>query len=71
VSKKIHLRYYREVNDFRQQDLADKVGITKQNYSEIENGNVERINPQYLVEWAAMLNVSVDELLTGKRASHT
>lgn len=52
----------REDNDFTQQQIADKIGITQRKYSYIETG-VQPLTDEILVRLSDVYNVSIDYLL--------
>ena len=64
------LKDLREDNDKLQKDIADLLGISKQYYSEYENGN--RTMPiQHLITLAKYYNTSIDYIvgLSNKKSS--
>ncbi len=52
----------REDNDFTQQNVADKIGITQRKYSYIETG-VQPLTDELLVALADLYDVSIDYIL--------
>ncbi len=52
----------REDNDFTQQNVADKIGITQRKYSYIETG-VQPLTDELLVALADLYNVNIDYIL--------
>lgn len=56
------VRELREDNDYTQQHVADKIGITQRKYSYIETGT-QQLTAEILVALSALYNVSVDYLL--------
>lgn len=56
------IRDLREDNDFTQQQVADRIGITQRKYSYIETG-VQPLTDEILVKLALLYNVSIDYLL--------
>lgn len=52
----------REDNDFTQQQVADKIGITQRKYSYIETGT-QQLTDEILVSLADFYKVSVDYIL--------
>ncbi len=61
------IKYYREVNNFTQQDLADKVGITYEMVSRYERGTSQPY--RRLKDLAKALNVELSELLQNTDSS--
>ncbi len=62
--KKI-LKYLRQLNDFSQDEIAKKIGISRQSYSKYENGSVLP-NEQTVQKIAKIYNVNADFIKTGK-----
>mgnify|MGYP002680019263 FL=1 len=56
------IRALREDNDYTQQFVADKIGITQRKYSYIETGT-QQLTAEILVALSHLYNVSVDYLL--------
>ena len=56
---------YRRINRITQEDLAEKLGVSKKHISEIERG-VTACSIDLLLDITSALNVSADYLLTGK-----
>lgn len=59
---KNRIRDLREDNDFTQQQVADKIGITQRKYSYIETGT-QQLTDEILVSLADFYKVSVDYIL--------
>lgn len=55
----------REKLGFTQQDIYDKINISQNHYSRIENGHVG-ISIEKLIKLSDTLNISIDYILTGK-----
>ena len=60
---KYNIRKYREALNLTQQELADKVGCSRQYINELENDGVRNISTKLLCSLATALNVEVDDLL--------
>ena len=58
-----NIKKYREVLNLTQQELADKVGCSRQYINELENDSVRNISTKMLCSLASALNVKVDDLL--------
>ena len=56
------VRELREDNDYTQQYVADKIGITQRKYSYIETGT-QQLTAEIHVALSTLYNVSVDYLL--------
>lgn len=56
------VRELREDNDYTQQHVADKIGITQRKYSYIETGQ-QQLTDDILIKLANFYNVSIDYLL--------
>ena len=56
------IRALREDNDYTQQFVADKIGITQRKYSYIETGQ-QQLTDDILIKLANFYNVSIDYLL--------
>lgn len=56
------VRELREDNDYTQQYVANRIGITQRKYSYIETGT-QQLTAEILVALSALYNVSVDYLL--------
>lgn len=52
----------REDNDYTQQQVADKIGITQRKYSYIETG-VQPLTDEILVKLSLLYNTSIDYIL--------
>lgn len=52
----------REDNDFTQQQVADKIGITQRKYSYIETGT-QMLTDEILVKLSNLYDVSIDYML--------
>lgn len=55
----------REKLGYTQQDIYDKIDISQNHYSRIENGHVG-ISIEKLIQLSVILNISIDYILTGK-----
>jgi transcriptional regulator with XRE-family HTH domain len=62
------LRALREKRNWRQKDVAEKLGITESAYGYYEQGRREPSN-ESLQQLAQIFNVTVDYLLTGRTGS--
>ena len=51
----------------KQQEVADKLGITRQSYARYENGIVNEIGIDFIAKVCEILNTSPDYLFWGKR----
>ena len=51
----------------KQQEVADKLGITRQSYARYENGTVNEIGIDFIAKVCEILNTSPDYLFWGKR----
>ena len=49
----------------KQQDICDKMSISQNHYSRIENGHAG-ISVEKLIQLSDILNISIDYILTGK-----
>ena len=58
-----NLKEHRIRHNLTQQQLADKVGITRQSISNYEN-DIRNINLDILVSLAKILDISTDDLIT-------
>ena len=56
------IRDMRKDNDYTQQQVADRIGITQRKYSYLETGT-QQLTAEILVALARLYNVSVDYLL--------
>lgn len=56
------IRDLRKDNDYTQQQVADRIGITQRKYSYLETGT-QQLTAEILVALARLYNVSVDYLL--------
>lgn len=56
------IKELREDNDFTQQQVADKIGITQRKYSYIETGT-QQLTDEILVKLAKLYNVTTDYIL--------
>ena len=63
------IRALREDNDYTQQFVADKIGITQRKYSYIETGT-RKCTAEILVALSHLYNVSVDYLLSKPISPH-
>ncbi len=52
----------REDNDYTQQQVADKIGITQRKYSYIETGT-QMLSDEILVKLSKLYDVSIDYIL--------
>ena len=52
----------REDNDYTQQQVADKIGITQRKYSYIETGT-QPLTDELLVSFSKLYNVRIDYIL--------
>lgn len=52
----------REDNDYTQQQIADKIGITQRKYSYLETGT-QPLTDELLVSISKLYNVSIDYIL--------
>lgn len=59
---KNRIKDLREDNDYSQQQVADRIGITQRKYSYLETGT-QQLTDELLVRLARLYNVSVDYLL--------
>ena len=57
-----HIKELREDKDLRQQDIADILNITQQQYSKIEKG-ISDIKTDQLIKLSLFYNVSADYIL--------
>ena len=55
----------REKLGFTQQDIYDKIDVSQNHYSRVENGHVG-ISIEKLIQLSDVLNISIDYILTGK-----
>ncbi len=58
------LKRYREKNNYSQEELANKINITQQAYSNYENGN-RLPSIEILIKIADLYDISLD-ILTGR-----
>ncbi len=65
-----HLKELRTAKKVSQQDVANYLGITRQAYSNYENGNRDPDN-ETLLKLAEFFDVTVDTLLRGNEKSPT
>lgn len=56
------IRKYRKCNNFSQEELAERVGISVTHMSHIETGNT-KLSLSVLVEISNVLDVGIDELI--------
>ena len=56
------IKKLRELKDFTQEHLAEKLGITQSNYSKIEKGTID-IQYSKLEEIAKILDVTVEDII--------
>lgn len=59
------LKELRESKGWLQQEVANRVGMSVQNYSKYETGIIKRPNPKTLKEFSELYNVPV-EILTAR-----
>ncbi len=59
----MNLKQIRKSRGYTQQEVAEKIGISQNNYSYWENGKV-KIDSKSLQKLAELFNVSVDYLIT-------
>lgn len=58
--------YYRKIRNLRQEELAEKVGITPQYLSRIENGGYTKsVSLSTLMKIAEKLGITMSELMDG------
>lgn len=62
MNKKSRIKDLREDNDFTQQQVADKIGITQRKYSYIETG-VQPLTDDILIKLSNLYNTSIDYIL--------
>lgn len=62
MDKKNRIKDLREDNDFTQQQVADRIGITQRKYSYIETG-VQPLTDEILIKLAHLYNTSIDYIL--------
>ena len=62
----INLPYYRRQAGYTQQEVADRLGVTKQAVSSWEKGP-KQPTPTYLAEMAEMYDCTTDDLLYERR----
>ncbi len=60
--KKNRIKDLREDNDYTQQQVADKIGITQRKYSYIETG-VQPLTDEILISLSKLYNASIDYIL--------
>lgn len=60
---KYNIRKYREALKLTQQELAEKVGCSRQYINMLENDEVRNISTKLLCALASALDVKVDDLL--------
>ena len=60
--KKNRIKDLREDNDYTQQQVADKIGITQRKYSYIETG-VQPLTDEILISLSKLYNTSIDYIL--------
>lgn len=66
--KKIGVKivYYRKIRNLTQEELAEKVGITPQYLSRIENGGYSKnVSLSTLMKIAGVLDVTMSQLMEG------
>ena len=56
------IKKLRELKDFTQEHLAEKLGITQSNYSKIEKGTID-IQYSKLEEIAKILDIAVEDII--------
>lgn len=59
---KNRIKDLREDNDYTQQQVADKIGITQRKYSYIETGT-QPLTDEILIALAKLYNTSIDYIL--------
>lgn len=59
---KNRIKDLREDNDFTQQQVADKIGITQRKYSYIETGT-QPLTDEILIALSKLYNTSIDYIL--------
>ena len=60
------LVYYRKIRNLTQEELAEKVGITPQYLSRIENGGYSKnVSLSTLMKIAGVLDVTMSQLMEG------
>lgn len=69
MSMKFRLKEFREVRGLTQQEMADKLFISRVSYAQYEIGKYEP-SLETLVKISEILNVSLDDLLGNKKFSH-
>lgn len=58
--------YYRKIRNLTQEELAEKVGITPQYLSRIENGGYSKnVSLSTLMKIAGVLDVTISQLMEG------
>ncbi|MHB8963434.1 MAG: LexA family protein [Saccharofermentanales bacterium] len=57
------VKCFREQNNMRQDELAERVGLKKATISRYENGTIKKMDTVMLGKFARAMNVEVDELL--------
>ena len=62
MNKKNRIKDLREDNDFTQQQVADKIGITQRKYSYIETGT-QPLTDEILIALSQLYNTSIDYIL--------
>lgn len=62
MDKKNRIKDLREDNDYTQQQVADKIGITQRKYSYIETGT-QPLTDEILIELSKLYNTSIDYIL--------
>lgn len=60
--KKNRIKDLREDNDYTQQQVADKIGITQRKYSYIETGT-QPLTDEILIALSNLYNTSIDYIL--------
>lgn len=62
MNRKNRIKDLREDNDFTQQQVADKIGITQRKYSYIETGT-QPLTDEILIALSQLYNTSIDYIL--------
>lgn len=59
-----YLRKLRESNELSQQSVADKLGITRQYYQQIENGDRQKdMDISLVVQFSNLFGISPEEII--------
>lgn len=62
MERKSRIKDLREDNDFTQQQVAEKIGITQRKYSYIETG-VQPLTDEILIKLSKLYDTSIDYIL--------